>query len=68
MEKSFSKSTELIYHVDKTRIILEIGKINSRQLIETLTNNKEFQGDRFGYTITIQSIELTLIPKAGNGA
>lgn len=71
VEKTVSKSTELVYQINTAGVIDGSLSISSRELVQALTDDKEFWGDRDDYTITeltIQSLAVTLLPKTGNMA
>ncbi|MBA4849630.1 hypothetical protein [Emticicia sp. BO119] len=69
VEKNLSKSKELIYHFNTAGHINEVASISAKALIDELTDDKEFFTDDYTITrLTVESLEVTLLPKAGNTA
>ena len=71
IEKNLSKSKTITFNINTVGSIEQTERISSRDLVESLTDDQATFGYRRGYTITglsIQSINVVLIPKAGNKA
>ena len=71
VEKNLSKSKTITFNVNTVGSIDQTERISSRDLVESLTDDPLTFGYRRGYTITglsIQSVNVVLIPKAGNKA